>query len=180
MAAITIRATEAIPASYPAAPSGLSEAAALVAPALIWQRIEAYTAMRYSLRAVEWIVEGCGEWVPPLRPTTITTVEQWTGTAWQAVTLQASPLGGYTLPGDGPYRFTGTAGVNGSEIPAAVSEAYKRLAEYTALTLNVGDVGKRSESFPDVVAREYGSPSWRARALQDSGAADLLRAYRRA
>jgi hypothetical protein len=64
-------------------------------------------------------------------------------------------------------------------VPRLVDEAYKRLAEYTA-TLNFKDTGLRSENLPDIGTFEFGNPSWRARALQDSGAADLLRNFRRA
>ena len=33
---------------------------------MVWQRIESYVAYRWTPRAVTWIVEGCGEWYPPL------------------------------------------------------------------------------------------------------------------
>jgi hypothetical protein len=49
--AVTIKQTEAIPASYP----GDGDPA-------IWQRLESYIAHRFTSRAVVWIVEGCGEW----------------------------------------------------------------------------------------------------------------------
>ncbi|MEO1318347.1 MAG: hypothetical protein AAFW01_17465, partial [Pseudomonadota bacterium] len=34
----------------------------------LWQRIEYWTAYRWGLRSVTWVIEGPGEWVPRLRP----------------------------------------------------------------------------------------------------------------
>lgn len=173
----TVQQTEGAPSSYPSAPAGLSAAAAALSTSMLWQRIEAYIAWRYTSRTITWVVEGCGDWQPPLKPATISTVQVWTGEAWQTDTLLPSPLGGYQLPAFGPYRFTGTVG--SGTVPAAVNEAIRRLAEYMA-AIDFNDVGKRSENVPDVWSGEYASPSWRARALQDSGAADFLRNFRRA
>lgn len=180
--ATTIKQTEAIPASYPATPSGLSTAAAALTPAVVWQRIEAYTVHRYTSRAVTWIVDGPGEWHPPLSPAAISTVEVWSAAdVWEVATLDASPLGGYYLPCTGPYRFTGTVG-GGSPaptVPAAVNEAFKRLAEYMAAPR--GKAGAKSESITagSISTSHSRSESWMAMALQNSGAADLLRGYRR-
>ena len=45
---------------------------------------------------MQWTVEGPGEFVPPLSPATISTVEVWSSAdAWEVVTLTPSPLGGY-------------------------------------------------------------------------------------
>ncbi len=92
--------------------------------------------------------------------------------------MSPSPLGGYCLPGTGPYRFTGTAGEDDADVPAIVQEAYRRLAEYFAEP--IAGIGVHSEAVPDIATIEYGSPTWRAQALQQSGAADLLRTFRRA
>ncbi len=77
MKAVTMlmQQVEAIPATFPAVPSGLSTAAAALAPAMVWGRIEAHTNVRYTSRAVTWVVEGPGEWVPPLVPASISTFE---------------------------------------------------------------------------------------------------------
>lgn len=178
MAATTIKQTEALPEAYPSVSlSGLSAAAAALADAA-WQRIEAYTAYRWSERDVEWIVEGCGAWQPPLTPATITTVEIWRADAWEAVTLSPSPLGGYCLPG-GTFRFTGTAG--GGVVPPAGEEAFRRLAEYMAA--DPGTPGATSErtDIPGVMSEETSrAATWMARAMANSGAGDLLRPYRRA
>lgn len=178
----TVKEIEGIPAAWPTTPSGLSTGAAALAAGPIWARIEGFTAVRYSARTIQWIAEGPGEWVPPLDPATITTVEAWTGTAWEAATLNPSPLGGYDLPDDGQYRFTGTLGAG--PVPETVQEAFRRLAEYLGnattgnapsgavhVSLNLG--GDYSRTF------DRGA-DWLARALINSGAADLLRPYRRA
>lgn len=183
--ATTIKQTEAIPASYPVAPSGLSTAAAALDADMIWERIEGYIVHRWTERAIVWVSEGPGEWCPPLTPATISTVEIWNGTAWETCTAPDSPLGGYWLSGTGPYRFTGTVGAG--DVPAAVAEAFKRLAEYSAevseFNMVKGRAGMSSHSV------ELGSsikesfdraPTWVARAMINSGAADLLRPYRRA
>ena len=178
----TLRQAEGTPATWPDAPAGLSTAAAALPAAMVWSRIEGWIAYRYAERTIQWVAEGPGEWVPPLAPATIDTVEAWNGEAWEALTLGASPLGGYELPGCGPYRFTGTVGVDGADIPAAVSEAYTRLAEYMAAEEDGVPAGARtySESVPDLASRSFErSPAWAAMAMQYSGAADLLRGLRR-
>lgn len=175
--ATTIKQTEAIPASYPSTPSGLSTAAAALDPDMIWQRIEAYTAWRYTSRAVTWIVEGCGEWQPPLAPATIATVEVWQADAWEAVTLSPSPMGGYVLPG-GTYRFGGTVG--SGTVPPAVEEAFRRLAEYMAASKK-GSPGTTRERVTagSVTVDKSRSASWAAQAMANSGGGDLLRNFRR-
>ena len=174
----TIRQDEQLPASYPDAPT-LSTAAAALDADFIWQRLEAYQAHRWSERAVTWIVEGCGEWRPPLTPVAITGVDVWRSEAWEPVTLSPAPAGGYALPG-GTYRFTGTAGDDDADVPAAVIEAFRRLAEYMAG--KAGKPGARSERIGagSISLSHTRSPSWMAEAMQNSGAGDLLRPYRRA
>jgi hypothetical protein len=145
----------------------------------LMQRIEAYIAYRYTSRTIEWIVEGSGDWTPPLMPATITTFEVWNGTAWEAVILPAGPLG-YCLPAVGPYRITGTVG--GGTMPAAVIEAVNRIQAYlAAMPENTPGARSVSTTIPDVMQETIErEPVWIARAMQQSGAADLLRPYRRA
>ena len=175
--ATTIKQTEALPESYPSVSFDFDDAAAALDPDFIWQRIESYVAHRWSARDIEWVVEGPGEWTPPLTPATISTVEVWQDDAWTAVTLSPSPLGGYVLPG-GIYRFTGTVGAG--DVPAGVLEAFRRLAEYMA-----AEVGRAGASAERVAAGTLDfsftrSESWMALAMVNSGAGDLLRPYRRA
>jgi hypothetical protein len=177
--AVTIKQTEAAPAAYPATPKGLSKAAAALDAAMIWQRLETYIAYRWTARAVTWIVDGPGDWDSPLAPATIATIEIWEDDAWQSFTPSPSPAGGYVLSGCGPYRFTGTVG--GGSVPAAVNEAFKRLAEYMAADQGTAGAATELADIPGVMRTEITrAPSWMARAIANSGAGDLLRNFRRA
>ncbi|KEP68027.1 hypothetical protein DL1_16615 [Thioclava dalianensis] len=175
--AVTLRQTEEIPASYPTV-SGLSDAAQVLDAAALWQRIEAYCAHRWTARGVVWIVEGAGDWQPPLTPATLDTVEEWQAGEWVAFTPGASPFGGYDLRGCGPYRITATVG--GGDLPAAVSEAFRRLAEYLATAPAPTGASAQTVTVGQLSEAVTLTPSHIARAMQFSGAADLLRAYRRA
>lgn len=173
----TIKQIESAPTSYPTvATAGWSTAAAALSQPMIWQRIESYIAHRWTARDVEWIVEGPCEWSPPLAPATISTVEIWEDGTWVDISPDASPLGGYWLSGCGPYRFTGTVG--SGTVPAAVTEAFRRLAEYMAA--KPGKPGATSERITagSISLQHTRSESWMALAMQNSGAADLLRNYR--
>ena len=176
--ATTIKQTESLPATYPTvSTTGWSTAAAALSQTMLWQRIESYIAYRWTARDVEWIVDGPCEWTPPLTPATISTIEVWSDGAWIDITPDASPLGGYWLSGCGPYRFT--ASVGSGTVPAAVLEAFRRLAEYMAA--KPGKPGAPSERITagSISLSHSRSESWMALALQNSGAADLLRPYRR-
>lgn len=101
-----IKQFEAVPAAYPAAPSGLSTAAAALNAGMIWARIEAYTAWRFTEREVVWTLLGDGgdQWHPPLTPLVSREAHFW-GDQWEALTLLDGPLG-ICLPYDGTYRIT--------------------------------------------------------------------------
>ncbi|MEO4043950.1 hypothetical protein AAFN47_20315 [Hoeflea sp. CAU 1731] len=176
----TIKQTEAIPDEYPdlGSPSPLSNAAQALDQEALWQRLESFVAYRWTERDVEWIVEGCGEWVPPLQPATISAVERWTSNnSWEAITPDASPRGGYCLPG-GTYRFT--ASVGGGTVPAAVLEAFRRLAEYTAARpMSQAGIASESVTAGSVSISRRMSPSAIGEGMANSGAGDLLRRYRR-
>jgi hypothetical protein len=168
-------------AEWPAIPLGLSDAAAAIAPEVIWRRVESWIAWRWGERPCTFIVEGgCGSWRPPLCPFTASTVEAWTGEAWEAVVLPADPLGGYVLGGASHYRFSGVVGSDDTP-PEDVLEAYRRLAEYFAAKPGVAGSSSRSVELGGALRESYDRPaSWRARGMAYSGAADLLRPYRRA
>ena len=173
-----MKEVEAIPASYPAAPADLSTAAAALDADALWQRLEAYCRVRWTDRQVIWTVEGEGAWEAPLQPSTLNTVEVWESGAWVECTPAASPWGGYDLPGDGPYRIT--ADVGGGDVPAAVSEAFRRLAEYLADEPDRSGVSSYSVNMGGAIEESYQRNSaWVARAMELSGAADLLRPYKR-
>lgn len=172
-----LKQTEAAPAEY------LNTSPAVAMGDLAWARIESYIATRYTSRAVAWVVEGPGEFVPPLQPATISTVEVWSCGAneWESCTPDGSPQGGYWLSASGPFRFTGTVG-GGSPaptVPPLVLEAWKRLAAYFASKPGTPGATSESLSAGSISIATRRSESWMAQALQNSGAADLLRAYRR-
>ena len=170
--------TEAPPASYPAVPSGLSTAAAALDSGAIWQRIEAYCAHRWTPREVVWklYADGEAEWKPPLSPVVSREAHYW-GDQWEALTVSDGPLG-ICLPFSGTYQIT--AQVGAGPVPAAVSEAFRRLAEYCADTDERSGASEYSLDLGPIKEGFERSPTWLARALSLSGAADLLRPYRRA
>lgn len=176
--AVTIQQNETASLTFPATPSPLSDSAAALAPAVIWQRIESYIVWRWTSRAVNWVVEGPGEWHPPLAPATISTVEVWSAAdAWETATLNASPLGGYRLPCTGPYRFTGTVGAG--DCPEVVKLAFIRLAEFMAAKPGKAGATRERIRAGSIDLWVDRSPAWIAMAMQSSGAGDLLRPFRR-
>jgi hypothetical protein len=102
----------------------------------------------------------------------------WESNAWTETTPPASPLGGYDLPGEGPYRVT--ASVGGGTVPAEVNEAFRRLAEYMAETEERPGSASYAIKLGEITEEIERTPSWLAKAMQYSGAGDLLRKYRRA
>lgn len=174
-----IKQFEAVPASYPAAPSSLSAGAAALDAAMIWARIEAYTAHRFTVREVVWTLIGNGgdQFHPRLVPVVSSEAHIWTGEAWEGVTLLNGPFG-LCLPCDGTYRIT--AQVGGGDVPAPVSEAFRRLAEYLADDPGTAGASSTSVSIGPIEERLDRNPAWVAKAIQNSGAGDLLRNYRKA
>lgn len=170
---------EEIPAQYPAVPSTLSVAAAALDSAMIWARIEDYIAHRFTEREVVWTLLGNGgdQFHPRLAPVVSSEAHFWTGAAWESVTLLQGPLG-LCLPASGTYRIT--AQVGAGFVPAPVSEAFRRLAEYLAADPGTAGATSTSVSIGPIEESLNRSPAWVARAMQYSGAADLLRTYRRA
>jgi hypothetical protein len=134
---------------------------------------------------VVWTIEGPGDWEPPLTPATVSAVEVWSGEVWSEVFPAPSPLGGFVLAACGPYRVTATVGTGTA--PAAVDEAFRRLAEYSLEIADYGlFTGRAGATSNDAdiggeLKQSFNRPAtWAARALINSGAADLLRPYRRA
>ncbi len=173
-----LKRVEQIPAAYPAKPGNLSDEADALDAGLIWGRIESYTAHRFSVREVVWTVEGPGDWVPDLTPVTISAIEFWEQGNWFEAFPVSNPLGGYELCVEGPYRITATAG--GGDAPAAILEAYKRLAEYSAGERGAAGASSQVVSVGPITDEVRRNPAWLARAVQNCGAGDLLRPYRRA
>ncbi|UOA32201.1 hypothetical protein DSM110093_01986 [Sulfitobacter sp. DSM 110093] len=177
-----IKQFEDVPENYPAAPSGLSIRAAALDANMIWARIEAYTAWRFTDREVIWTLIGDGgdQFNPRLTPVVSHMAEQWLNENWRPLTLLDGPLG-IILPSDGTYKIV--AQVGGGDVPAAVSEAFRRLAEYLGGARNStnepGASSVRTSIGDDLDFEVERNPNWVARAMQQSGAGDLLRPYRR-
>lgn len=174
-----IKQFEDVPAAYPAAPSGLSTAAAALDSDMIWSRIEAYTAHRFTVREVVWtlLCDGGDQFHPPLTPVVSREAHVWQNEAWEAVTLLDGPLG-ICLPYDGTFKIT--AQVGAGDVPAPVSEAFRRLAEYLADDPGTAGASSTSVAIGPIQEELTRNPAWVARAMQLSGAGDLLRNYRRA
>ena len=161
---------ESQPEAYPAVEGVSGDALAMA-----WQRVEHYTKQRFASRAVVWTVQGDTSrvWYAPLGPIISIEGEIIDG----GVPFTPTPCGiGWWLP-NGPVSLMAIVGAG--PVPAAVSTAVRRLANYydadvpipggvRSYSLNVGDM---SESMT-VVAGRF------AKAMQESGAADLLRPYR--
>jgi len=173
-----IKQFEDVPAAYPAAPAGLSAPAAALDAGMIWARIEAYTAHRFTEREVVWTLMGDGgdQFHPPLTPVVSREAHVWKDDAWVSLTLLDGPMGIY-LPYGGTYRIT--AQVGAGDVPAAVSEAFKRLAEYLADDPGTAGASSTSVQIGPIQEQVDRNPAWVARAMQLSGAGDLLRSYRR-
>lgn len=149
----------------------------------IWLRLESYISRRWTARQASWIVKGPGEFRAHLSPLSGVTVDLWDDITftWSSVICEPSPLSGFYLPRCATYRITGTLG--GGTVPAAVIEAYKRLAAYSA-ELEASNmppgVTSHSVEIGDGLDENFERPSnWIARAMINSGAGDLLRAFRR-
>lgn len=172
--------SEAIPAEYPHVSAWNSTPKDRLNAAAIWGRIEAYTSHRFTPRAVSWTIRGCAgsEWSPPLAPLVAHSTERWWDAGWTAVDLLLSPLG-FCLPSDGTFRVTGQVGAG--PLPDPVAEAYRRLANYLADTDDRAGASSYSVGMGGEIEEQYNrNPAWASRAMQNSGAADLLRPYRRA
>ncbi|WPZ21622.1 hypothetical protein T7987_15880 [Sulfitobacter faviae] len=179
MAIDLIKQFEEAPEAYPAAPSGLSARAAALDANMIWARIEAYTAWRFTEREVIWTLIGDGgdQFNPRLTPVVSREGHVWRQEAWVPVSLLDGPLG-IILPCDGTYKIM--AQVGGGDVPAGVSEAFRRLAEYLADDPGTAGASSTAVAIGPIREELERNPNWVARAMQHSGAGDLLRPYRRA
>jgi hypothetical protein len=186
---VLLKETEQEPSARPI-PLGLSEAALRLDSDLgyqgggriVWRRIEAWTTHRWGQRPVTWVALGPGEFMPRLKPAVLDTAERWDGSTWVQAALDPTPLGGLWLPDAAHYKITAAVGhpvPEGNQfdnLPQDVAEAFRRLAEYLAQTKGDGELGAHEVSDGDYAVRR--PANWAARALQYSGAADLLRPYR--
>ena len=148
--------------TYPPAPSGVTG----TVPEVIWSKLENYCACRWSTAEIEFVVcpHGVLAWRPPYYPYTIDTVN--------GDPAEVNEFGEVTLS----ERSIVVCTIGGQAVTAGVEEAYKRFADYYAAEPMNGvsrysiDVGDISESWSR--RRDWG-------ALGNSGAAELLRKYRK-
>ena len=148
--------------------------------AFVQERIESYIKHRWGAREFEAIIEGPGEWVPPLVPVNVTGVEVWIAETWTTYEAVRTPLG-YIFD-DATYRVTGTAG-NDEAVPPTVAEAARRLHAYyvdaeATQRSHKGELNREKKVGRLEVNGEI-SPNFVAKALIYSGAADLLRPFRK-
>lgn len=151
----------------------------------IWQRIEDHISGRWIARQCVWTVQGPGDWRPHLTPVSNVTVDQWDDTTktWSSVIADPTPIGGFYLPRSCVYRINCTVGDTQDAVPQALVEAYQRLRAY-ALEAQASSVPagasshslKLGDGIDESIDR---SPTYLAKAMQYSGAGDLLRNYRR-
>lgn len=162
------RQIEGAPESYPAVEGVTGDALATA-----WQRVEHYIAHRFTPRTVTWYVlsDGC-EWLPPLTPIVSLTVSAAGEDPYEP---DAGQMGGYVLP-DGIVTVEATVGAG--PVPETVTEAVRRYAAYQtgASPLPTGITRLESGSLSIAVRGDMVHPG---QGMINSGAADLLRAYRR-
>ena len=171
----------------------LSEKAQLLNQEIVWRRMESFVSYRWHSRSVEWLVEGMGDWEPPLEPATISGVEVWNGEGWTSVNLSPSPFGGVQIPDDLTYRIIATVGTSSlADLTDDVKEAFRRLANYVSaqglvnltregasiLGLTKASIETKVGESMNRIEIEQNLRS-NARALEFSGAGDLLRKYRK-
>ncbi len=170
---IVLRRQKETPPTYPVipdTPTGVDADA-------VWQRIEQWIAYRWPVREVEWIVMGNGEFQPPLAECDIIQVERSEGAGWAVVSDPIySPLG-VVLTG-AYHRVTANVGSD-DDPPAAVAEAFRRLAQYLA-DVNKPGLSSHTATVGDLSEHRTMNAAAAARAIHYSGAGDLLRPWRHA
>lgn len=173
--AAVLAVVEGVPAVY--TDPGQDTDPAILATA--WQRVEAWIGHRWGERSIAIVAEGPGLFESPVQPFVLGGAEEWVDDAWSDTSLTAAPLG-YQLP-PGTFRLSGTAGTTDAP-PAAVLAAVGRLAAYLAWSeKHVADGAPMETSTRlDVltVDKKFGAND-AGKSLIRSGAADLLRPYRR-
>ena len=170
---------EEYPEEYPEV-TGLSLYAQTLNMEMIWGRIENYVVWRWSPRSSVWLAnaEAGEQFTLPLAPVSNMVSEFWNKEGWETHELQEGPFG-LIIPRTGPWRFTATLGA-GVALPETVAEAFRRIAEYLAAEdVGIPGASRYSINIGQVTETFSRNPAHIARALINSGAADLLRRYRR-
>ncbi len=149
--------------------------------AVCWQRIEHYIARRWGVRNVVWTLTSCGgDWRAPIGPVLGGELDafRWQDGDWQPITLERRPHG-FRLP-PGHVQIDASVGRVSLDIPESVERAVQRLAAYLeAETVMPAGARSYSANVGQLAESISADPAAMAKALQNSGAADLLRPYRR-
>ncbi|MEQ9260938.1 MAG: hypothetical protein RIG84_17765 [Roseovarius sp.] len=156
--------------AYPDAPEGLSTEAAAIPAAVIWDRLESWTNYRWSETVTDFVVNPPCEvkWQPPYAPFVVDSVDGETATI--------DGFGQVILRSKSVVRCT----IGGATPTETVNAAYIRLAEYMAATDDApGGVSRYSIDVGDISESWSRKADHMAKAIHNSGAADLLRRYRK-
>ena len=162
MTSLYIESETEISVTYPAAPND---------DPVIWDRIEAFCNFRWAETVMEFVVNPPCEidWVPPYAPFTVDLVN--------GAAAIPDAFGAVKLAEKSTVRAT----IGGATPSATVLKAYERLAEYMAATDDAPNgVSRYSIDVGDISESWSRKPDHLARAIHNSGAADLLRKYRKA
>jgi len=157
----------------PAIPAGRLSWAAL------WARLDQWVVFRWTPRAVDWWVrtEREIEFVPRLRPlVSVDEVQVFESGAYASRTIERTARG-VILPESGDWQVTATIGA--APTPPDATEASRLLAEYWATQLDAlpGVHTSKLSVGGSFDTQEERDPRFMAKALELSGAADLLRRY---
>jgi len=138
---------------------------------VIWDRLEAFCNFRWSETVMEFVVNPPCEiqWQPPYEPFTVDLVDGEAATP--------DEFGAVTVSKRSVIRCT----IGGAEPSATVLAAYARLDAYMAATDDApGGVSRYSVSIGDISESWSRRADHMGRAIHNSGAADLLRKFRKA
>lgn len=174
---VTIDIQEGEPGACPSIGADIDPAQAAIA----WRRVEGWIGWRWGVRPVAFVLEGAGEWAPPLVPLAEPVAATWCAGAWAAITPPAGPLGGFLFDTVGPHRVEALLG-SAEPPPEMVREAVRRLAHYnTELAGQAAELAstRRTSIAGALDIESTADPRLLARALTYSGAADLLRPWRK-
>jgi len=178
---------EEIPDSYPEVPLTALAAPDFGPPAAwVWARIEAYCSWRWTPRVARLEVYNHSGWIRmPVRPFRVTKLEICNSSGqfweWTELDISCAPQRGWNIYAPGLNTcIRGIAGEN-NPAPGAVIHAAVRLHTYLAHQPESFPLWATSKSHAQGDSNDgFQRPAnYIAKAMQHSGAADLLRTYRR-
>ncbi|MDQ2067081.1 hypothetical protein Q9295_11895 [Xinfangfangia sp. CPCC 101601] len=152
--------------TYPAAPPDVTGSI----PEVIWSILENYVATRWSTAEVEFVVHSpCRNgWRPPYYPWVVQSVD--------GDPAEVNEFGEVTLE---PGRHKVVCQIGGQVVTAGVQEAYRRLSAYYSDPDNQKGYSRYSVNLGGEISESW-SRGRNTSAVGNSGAAELLRKYRKA